>query len=382
VYPALALTVPQVVGKSDGILRAPVVRAVTFAGDPMQPHIEDLVSHLADPAYWGVTAEYGVGPLTVGPPIHVTDPAPESADTSQVDAWVQSRFDGTHPEFGTPDSSTIYVVFYPATTGLIYEATPWCGAYHSATTVAGVVGATPVVYAAVADCVSPPSDAAFAPLDLAASHEVAEAATDSCIGGCQGFSVGFDQYAWSAIGLFGSGPSLQVFGSGEVADLCETGDDGFTVPGTLFDVQRVWSNAAMRAGHDPCVPETHVGAPYFNAMPALPDAIDFALDANSSVETRGVQVPMGRSRVVELDLYSDADTHGPWNLTTITYDLDPFDFKRGPHLTVKLDRTTGQNGEKAYLTITRKTEGTASTILYVNSSLGSVTRVWPLAVSQ
>ena len=90
-------------------LRTPIVRAVTFAGDPLQPHIEDLVSHLGDPGYWAATtAEYGVGPLMVGPPIEVAEAAPSSVDSSQVAAWLSTELDGTHSEFGAPDASTIY----------------------------------------------------------------------------------------------------------------------------------------------------------------------------------------------------------------------------------------------------------------------------------
>ena len=89
-------------------LRTPIVRAVTFAGDPLQPHIEDLVSHLGDPGYWAATtAEYGVGPLVVGAPIEVAEAAPSSVDPSQVAAWLSTELDGTHPEFGAPDASTI-----------------------------------------------------------------------------------------------------------------------------------------------------------------------------------------------------------------------------------------------------------------------------------
>ena len=197
-------------------------------------------------------------------------------------------------------------------------AVSWCGGYHSGTN----IGGTAVSYAVVADCTEPPSDAAFAGLDLAASHEVVEAATDPCFAaGCTGFQLDFDHYAWEFLQmLYSIGPITEANAGGEVGDLCFSETDGFTVPGTLYDVQRIWSNAAMRAGHDPCVPRTTT-APYFNAMPVLSDDIDFAVGAETTVSTKGVSVPVGQSRTVELDLYSDGDTGGPFKVSPYAIDL-------------------------------------------------------------
>jgi hypothetical protein len=159
----------------------------------------------------------------------------------------------------------------------------------------------------VADCTQPPSDAAFAELDLVASHEVVEAGTDQCgAAGCTGFQLDIGHYAWRFVEMLHAiGPFNQINSGGEVADLCVSTADGFTLPGTLYDVQRIWSNAAMRGGHDPCVTRTAT-APYFNAMPVLPDDIDFAVDADTTVRTKGVSVPVGQSRTVELDLTATA----------------------------------------------------------------------------
>ena len=376
VYPAFAPTGPQVVGDRSTVLASPHVRAVTFTSDPIEEHAEEVVSHLGDPAYWAATAQYSVGPLTVDAPIRIGDPAPDKLDPSQVEAWVQSRFDGSHPEFGAPDPMTIYAVFFPVTTTLLEESMPWCGGYHSATSVNGV----PIVYGVIADCTSPPSDAVFASIDFIASHEVAEAASDPCTGGsCRGFSVDYDHYAWQYLNSLNSTPGDVVLG-GEIGDLCEGWDNGYTIPGTLFDVQRLWSNASMLEGHDPCVPRSPE-TPYFNSMPVLPDDIDFPVGHGTLVHTKGLQVPYGQTRVVELDLYSDADTHAPWFLRFSTLDLDLSGFGNTPHLRIAADRSTGQNGEKIYLSITRKSQGTAGTIVFVVSTLGSTQVVWPFAVS-
>jgi hypothetical protein len=178
-------------------------------------------------------------------------------------------------------------------------------------------------------------------------------------------------------------PARSTANSGdEVGDLCFSEADGFTVPGTLYDVQRIWSNAAMRAGHDPCVPRTAT-APYFNTLPVLPDDIDFAVDAETTVRTKGVSVPVGQSRTVELDLYSDGDTGGPFKVTLLLVDIPAANAPLcgPPSLRLSLDRGSGQNGEKLYLTITRTMAKALGTVVVVESTLGTTTTSWPIAVS-
>jgi hypothetical protein len=49
---------------------------------------------------------------------------------------------------------------------------------------------------------------------------------------------------------------------------------------------------------------------------------------------------------------------------------------------LSLDRTAGQNGEKIYLTITRTKATALGTVVFVESTLGSMGANWPIAVSQ
>lgn len=356
---------------------------MTFAGDPLQSHIEDLVSHLGDPAYWAATtAEYGIGALSIGAPIEVAETPPASVDDSQVPVWLASKLDGTHAEFGTPDANTIYEIFYPSTTTVLLGSVPWCGGgFHDGVN----VGATVVSYAVVADCTDPPStasDAEFGDLDIAASHEVVEAVTDPCSdAGCTGYQLDFEHYVWGYLtGLLYGNPSNEPLFADEVADLCESYTDGFTVPGTLYNVQRIWSNVAMRGGHDPCSPRTTT-TPYFNAMPVLPDDIDFAVTPQTSVRTKGIAIPVGQSRTVELDLYSDADTGGPFQVSTLLLSVGDRSISiNAPSLRVHMDRSSGQNGEKLYLTISRLETTQVGTVAVVMSTLGSTITYWPFAV--
>jgi hypothetical protein len=264
---------------------------------------------------------------------------------------------------------------------VLFASQPWCGGYHWGLT----TGGTSVSYAVVADCASPPSDAEFAPLDLTASHEVAEAATNPCKGnGCTGYSLDTGHFVWQFVPalLTERGFDALIPVGGEVADLCESNADGFTPQGTLVDVQRLWSNEAMLAGHDPCVP-TNGSAAYFNARALLPDDIDFVVDANTTIRTGGVAVPIGSSAVVELDLYSDADTGGPWSLEAFAHDLGVSGLAAlRPSLDLHFDRVTGQNGEKLHLTITRRAGAAAGTVVVVDSYLASRHNYWPIAVGQ
>ncbi len=121
-------------------------------------------------------------------------------------------------------------------------------------------------------------------------------------------------------------------------------------------------------------------------MPVLPDDIDFAVGAETTVSTKGVSVPVGQSRTVELDLYSDGDTGGPFNVSLLSIDLEAANpsvpVHAPPSLRLKLDRSAGQNGEKLYLTITRTRAAALGTIVFVDSFLGSRSAYWPIAVSQ
>jgi hypothetical protein len=53
-----------------------------------------------------------------------------------------------------------------------------------------------------------------------------------------------------------------------------------------------------------------------------------------------------------------------------------------PEVVTAVDRPTGRNGEKVYLTLSRIAAGKDATIVVVESRLGSTVTTWLLAVSQ
>jgi hypothetical protein len=133
--------------------------------------------------------------------------------------------------------------------------------------------------------------------------------------------------------------------------MCETAKASFQPLLGTYWVQRTWSNVSAAAGHDPCVPV--MATPYVEAMTNLPD-ISIDDGQGGAFTTRGVTVPVGQSKTVEVDLYADAPT-ADW--TVVPVDAVSTFEKTSPELSFQLDRTTGNNGDKLQLTITRLKSG-------------------------
>jgi hypothetical protein len=169
-------------------------------------------------------------------------------------------------------------------------------------------------------------------LTLGESHELIEAATDPFGGG---YYVDSDHYA-----------ILPFAASGEIGDLCEFSEVWLKPADFPYAVTRAWSNAAAQAGHAPCVP-AQVAVPYFNAAPVLSDDVAFRY-AGIDLTTKGVNIPVGGSKTVEIDLYSEAATSGPWTVTA----RDAASLRQKPAtLAFMFDRRSGRNGDKLHLTI-------------------------------
>ena len=153
---------------------------------------------------------------------------------------------------------------------------------------------------------------------------------------------------------------------------------GYFQPADLpYAVQRIWSNAAAAGSHDPCVP-AQPGA-YFNAAPVLPDTITLDLGSGQKVTTQGVRIPVGQSRTIDVQLYSDAPTAGPW--TVGAFNLAMLENKPAA-LTLSLDATTGSNGDVVHLTITPlRAEPSGLEAFYVASELAGRETLWVGLVS-
>jgi hypothetical protein len=370
-YPAPHAPMPKAVNSGGSVIAAPKLVTISFQNDPLQSAIDAFSSQLASsPNYWkGAVSEYGVGPVTQVV-YHAAETPPANLADSDVQAWLTNKIqtDNTFPQ---PDASTIYTLYYPSGTNVTMGSGITCGqfqGYHDSYALSTDGGSVNVIYAIVPRCPPPPvqgvTDADQ--MTAEASHELVEAATDPLPSSKPAYiTVDPDSHAW------------ELLAGGEVGDLCGAFPDSFYKP-TGFDhlVQRVWSNANAAAGHDPCEPDGTT--PYFNAAPLVNDTITIQV-GGVPTKTKGIKVPIGQSVDVELDLYSDAPTSGPWKVTVM--DITSAFFGGKPALSFVLDKNTGQNGDKITMTVTLLRNVIGGAPFWIQSDLGTSSTVWLGAVN-
>jgi hypothetical protein len=385
-FPAPHAPLPQVKNSGGSVLANPTAVPVFFPGFGFRTELVDFIPKMGKSAYWkAVASEYGVGTLTGATPIDIVD-APDAIITdAEIQSWLVSRFDGTHPEFGnTPIAGAVYTLFYPPTTTIYLGSAPVqndggieggvpeggtkgpraqasCksfGGYHQDVHVKGV----PVAYAVIPQC------ATFGPLtgvDVVTgtpSHELVEAATDPYpITKPAYASVDDAHISWSF-----------ALGAGEVGDMCAQYDSSFYKDSEIgYVVQRSWSNAAAAAGKEPCVPVPASEVPYFNASPRLDDDVSLTIGL-----TKGINVPVGKSKTMELDLFSSAPMSGP-----MTVDIAAFGSggTSTPPVTFALDKATGVNGDKITVTVTSNAAAASrlgATTFVITSTVGADKHYW------
>lgn len=158
-------------------------------------------------------------------------------------------------------------------------------------------------------------------------------------------------------------------GGGAIGDMCAQFESSIETPPDIgYAVQRNWSNASAKAGHDPCQPSPATPA-YFNAMPVLSDSL-----TSHGTTTQGINVPNGTSKTLELDLFSDGPTSADWTLSAHAYARNG----QAP-VTFTFDETTGHNGDKAMVTVTSTgplTNSSKTATIVISSTLGARQNVW------
>jgi hypothetical protein len=373
---------PQVVNNGGVTLTHPVATAVTFAGYDMTEEVEDFVETVGSTPYWsGAVSQYGIGPLNAAVPVRLASHAPTMTTNTEIQTWIADQFDGTHPEFGTPTPDSLFVFFYPSTTtiteslgfdagidsGLDLQSCVTFAGYHSSVQIgAGPWSGQNVVFAVVPEC---GGSARLDTVTGATSHELVEAVTDPLADyGYTGWGgVDQDHLAWA-----------ELFIGTELGDMCELNSNAFFVPQCYsFQVQRIWSNLAATAGHDPCQPNSET---YFNAAPVLADEVMIMNPLEiGTIQTLGAFIPLGESKTVEVDLFSDGPST-PWAVSAD--DLSDI-LGGGPYLSFSFDQTTGQNGDKLHMTITAIAQNFQGNELFeVVSTNGSLSHTWYGIVSQ
>ncbi len=334
----------QLVSGGGPVLASPVVQPIFFSDYDLTTQVSTMLQGLAsaklangDSWFSGAVAEYGVGALTVLPPIKLTVSAP-TTDTNPA-SFLQSQMSTT--PFANVTSSTILTLFYPSNTPLQGSCAAQqygYGGYHDS--FQGSKGEQP--YAVISECAN--FGGLASTLDMvtvAASHEIIEASTDP-----------YPQSNPAYVGVDGSGAgfamSALLQGNAEDGDLCAI-NDGFGRGDSSYPflLSRGWSNMAAAAGNlDPCQPDVLTGQPFVGAYPNMPDTVN--LQGQSGP---GVVIPVGQSKTIEVGLFTFEPTAAFTVVARQAVEVNP------PTLTFSWDKTTGSNGDTLHLTITSVSQG-------------------------
>jgi hypothetical protein len=369
-YPAFTPEMGQLVNNGGAVLASPVIVTVTWPDDPNAEAFEQFGDQVGAGRYWSdVTSEYGVGAAVSGAPNHVrlTEPAPDQITDAQLSAFVAQHVGSADGGWPAPTPGSVYILYLPKSTKLMLQGTSGgacqvgVGGYHDSVAVNGAE----VAFAIVPQCGS------LASVTVAASHELAEAATDPYPRRAPAWS-GFDgqHLAWEFFQQFQS----------ENGDACEFyRDSAISKTDLPFVVQRQWSNASARAGHDPCVPVIS-GQPYFNVTPLAVEATEIDLTAFGGGKefTGGYTARVGETKTIPLGFYSDAPTSA-WTIKAV--EGGAMGTQQKGKLDLSLDVTSGQNGQKAYLTVKVNAQGrTKSELVTIVSTLGSTSHYMPILI--
>ncbi len=240
--------------------------------------------------------------------------------------------------------------------------------YHDEVNINGV----DVAYAIVCTCpgFDGPGVSTLGSLTTALSHEIVEAATDP---------LPQSDPAWTKTDDADMGWSLIT--QGELADMCEFDADQYLTPTDMtYVVQRSWSNKAAAAGKDPCVLESTPPDVYFNSVPVVSDTVT-ASWYFGDVQTQGVKIALGQTRTIDVKLFSDAPTSGPWHVEA--YDYAEV-YGGAPNLKLTFNTNTGSNGDVLKLTIKalKKDADFGAAPFYIESTLGNASNLWMAVVGQ
>lgn len=374
---------PQLLYGGIAVLHHPHIVTVTFAGDGNADTFEKFAAQLGDTQWWmawSVSYCSSVGncvgkPTTDKVRLGVTAAKSYTDSTVAGGAATIQQFIKTHidnADLPAPVTDTVYLIYFPQGTqislasggGQVAKSCQQFGGYHHSMK----YGAGQIAYAIVPECKNGGNGmSALDNIILAASHEIAEAVTDPYFEQTQfgempgGFNLNMQDY--------NSIPWVLALGGGENADLCpDLPYAGFGhAEENGYKLSRVWSNAAAKASHNPCVPADP--GPYFNAAP----------------DKKGthIKIEKGASATIALHAFSDMPTQ-PWTVTAI--DIDPF---QGGGTALQFDfdgkdSVTVNNGDVVNLTITRDAFAQAASpygaIFYVMSTSadGQATNMWPI----
>ena len=283
-----------------------------------------------------------------------------SGNVTPFEQTLVNNTSGASPAWGAADPSTIYMFLLPLGTDINsggHCCSDFLGYHWEAP-----VGSGSLPYAVLCHCAAQTGDP-LTPLQYVTTtmnHEAVESATDP-------FARARTPPTPATTRATSPGPSPPAARSRTCASTTPTAN--VTPAGATYMIQRSWSDAAAKAGKNPCVP-VPTSDPYFNAVPVLTDTV--SIDAYGIAQpTKGVIIPVGQSKTIDVKLESQAPTSGPWTVTA--YDLYDYLGYGSPFLKLKLDKSTGSAGDVLHLTITslKADKQDVSAVFVLQSDLGS-----------
>jgi hypothetical protein len=368
-YPAAHQPAPTIKNYGGPVLVTPKIVPIFFTDDAdatVTDLTDFLTAYVQSTAFSGVS-EYGVGAATVAPPVKVTLALQSTVSDSDISNWLADRLDADDAAIPAADDNTLYVVFAPSGKQVNVGGSDLCQlglGTHEDFLLDAAHGSRDVAVAIVPRCAN---FSGLSELDAAgylATGAVVSAVTDPYPFNTPAFASYDDEHAMWA-----------VWGTGEVGGACAwlSSSLGVNASGLSHPVASVWSNTAALASHDPCAPSAATG-PYFAAAPVL-DLVSTSF-SGQTLMTRGVKIPVGQMKTIEVDLFSDADSGGPWNVKA----LDGQTLLGKPAaLSLSLSPSSGINGDKLMLTITSLSAGPGNraTFLLTSSQAGGPDRsIW------
>ena len=321
---------PQIPFGGGATLNKVALVTVVWPNDSLASPIAAFDRWLPMSAYWtGTLAEYGIGAGTPSTVSISPSAAPSRLDDAEIRKLLVTGVNqGRLPAV---TDSRLYDVYPPAATTVTASLGGVSGTgcvdfsgYHSAI-------ATPrgmLYYTVVPRCAPSGGLDALGVTTLAASHEIAEAATDP--------SALVDTAGW----LLSASDSSDPFG-GEIGDLCR----GYVVHADGYAVTALWSNRAAAAQQRPCVPAP--SGPLFGAV-LQPSALDVAV---------------GNSAAANLTVYATGPL--PARLILRGVSLSP------SLIDVTLRTATAQNGDQLPFTVSASRSAVSGAYYLIAFTLSS-----------
>lgn len=307
---------PEVVSSGGPVLDAPRVQPIYFPGYTFQTDIDTFLAKMASSTYWPtVVGEYGVGDLTIKPSVLTTVSSGDSITDTDIPGLLARVFTSDGAALGAPSRDTIYLLLFPSSTRITAQGQLMCGdgaasGYHTEYTIGGV-NVPGIVVPSCPDYAGDKTLTGAQALTPTISHEIVEAATDPFTTSSPAYFDVDQRHAYWSVAING----------GEVADLCENETPDLITPDDIgYPVQRIWSNAAVKAGTGPCVP-VPPGELFFIGIPSLPSTV-LVTRGGEQFSVPALYAPVGAAATVNVTLKSENNGVASWSVGALEIHSD------------------------------------------------------------